>query len=228
LSRSSRFFRIVWRANALLILVAAAGGVFSVLALLVSEVSSSMRARSPAAVAPAIVTKDSSEPLHLSGFSQIEGTTVYRAYLARASRPGYKLGSSGDSPENHNILLFDGSTGTTRWLLQGTTELIAYSEDLSGEDESGKSRPPFATVALIKPASSDPDAVDGRLLAFDITATSVRELATGVRAVDSASLTRSGEIAILFEQKRQYHLMRVDPKTFYPVSDHVLSIPPLK
>ena len=229
MTHTARFFRIVWRANALLIFVAAAAATFSVFYLLISEVSSSARARSAAAVAPTIVPKDSSEPLHLSGFNKIERTAIYRAFLSRPSREVSKLSSgSGDSFESHNILLIDGLTGTVRWLLPGSKDLVVYNEDLSGEDENGKVRPPFATVALIKPDLSNTDSVEGRLLVFDIAASNVRQLATGVRMVDGTSLAPSGEISIIFEQKRQYHLMRVDPKTFLVTSDRVLSIPPLK
>jgi hypothetical protein len=56
----------------------------------------------------------------------------------------------------------------------------------------------------------------------------VRELISGVRVVHGASLTNAGQIAIMFEQKRSFHLALVDSGNRQLLSDRVVVVPALK
>src|SRR4051794_40251752 len=99
MNRTSRFFRQVWRVNALLILVAAAAATFGVCALVWSQFESNMRHHSADAAAPVVPGKQASRELRLGGLSPVDGTTLYRAVL---STPDHGVGSfsSGGYPSD--------------------------------------------------------------------------------------------------------------------------------
>jgi len=228
MNRSSRFFRQVWRVNGLLILVAAAAATFAVCALVWSELESNMRRQSTEAVAPVIPGKQASPELHLGGFSAIDGTSLYRATLSVADRGDSKMSSSSYSSETRNILVVDSATATSHWLLPTDKELIVYNQDVLPESKDAHFQPPIATVVLVKSLSSSPEVEEGRILVSDLSATDVQEVASGVREVHGASHTSAGQIALLFEQKRTFHIAMVDANTRKVTSDRVVNVPALK
>lgn len=228
MNKTSRFFRRVWQINALLILVAAAGATFAVCALVWSEIGSNMRRQSTAAVAPVIPGKQASPELRLGGFSSIAGTSLYRATLSAPDRSDSKIGSSSYSSETRNVLVVDSATASAHWLLPTDKELIVYDQDVAPESKDAHVQPPLATVVLVKSLSSNPEAEEGRILVSDLAATDVREVASGVREVHGAAHTSAGQIVILFEQKRTFHLAMVDANTRHLTSDRVVNVPALK
>jgi hypothetical protein len=227
LTRTNRFFRWVWRINALLIFVAAAAAAIGVIVFAVSQISSSLRERHVATVEPQLTGKAATSEMHLSGFSQVEGTSIFRATLSSAATGGYKLSSSSRESETRNIQIVDFATAKAKWLLPATNELITYNEDIVSGSEDHKSHP-LATVVLVKSSSSDPTAVEGRLLLMDIAAQHVHEVATNVREVKGAALMESGEVAILFEQSRKYELALFDAGTLEKHSQREIPVPELR
>ncbi len=229
MSKSSRFFRQVWRVNALLILVAAAAATFGVGTLIWSQVEHSVRRDSAEAVAPVVPGKQTTSELRLGGLSPVEGTTLYRAILSNPDRSDSSFGSGGYSSETRNILVIDSATATSHWLLPTDKELIVYNQDVA-KHESGDTSAErlFATVVLVKTNSSNPEAEEGRILVSDPAASDVRELVSDVRVIHGVSLTSAGQIAIMFEQKRSFHLALVDAATFHLMSDRVVVVPALK
>lgn len=76
--------------------------------------------------------------------------------------------------------------------------------------------PPIATVALVKAYSNHPETGTGRLLVLDPSAEIVRTVAERVTNVSGATLTRAGDLAIVYEQDRKYNVAILDPKTLNP------------
>jgi uncharacterized secreted protein with C-terminal beta-propeller domain len=92
--RSAKFFRWIWRLNAVLILLVAAAALFGVIALFASEIRSNARQREAVAAAPSVTPNAEKKELRLGGLTHIEGTTVYRAELASArSAPAADTGA---------------------------------------------------------------------------------------------------------------------------------------
>ena len=226
MNRSARFFRVVWRINALLILVAAAAAACGVIVFVGSEAVSSVQQRSAEAVVAPVPGKSPDPALQLGSFGAISGTSLYRALLAAPGRGSVSRSDPGS--DVHNVLVFDGEAGTARWLLPGDKELIVYNRDVDPPSTKEGPRPPVATIVLVKPVSSNPEAAEGTILASDLAATDVREVAAGVRAIHGASLTTAGQLSIIFEQKGQYHLALLDATTRKVVSDRVIVVPPLE
>jgi hypothetical protein len=226
--RSAKFFRYIWRIDAILIFIAAAAAVFGVVMLIVSEIKSSARQREAAATAPPVVENAAKKDLRLGGLTRIEGTSVFRAELTSA-RHGVEFASGGGyGSETRNILFIDSADASARWLLPSDKEVITFDTAIADPASSDESKPPIATVILVKPYSDNPDGVDGRLLLLDPVARHIHEVASGVNAVDGASLTPDGQIAILFESSRTYRLALFDHSSLLKISERVVNVPQLK
>jgi hypothetical protein len=226
--KSAKFFRFIWRIDAILIFIAAAAAVFGVVMLVISEINSMTRRREAAATAPPVVANAEKKELRLGDLTRIEGTSVFRAELTSA-RHGVEFASGGGyGSETRNILFIDSADGSARWLLPSDKELITFNTAIADPASSDESKPAIATVILLKPYSDNPDGVNGRLLLLDPVARHIHEVASGVNAVDGASLTLDGQIAILFESNRKYRLALFDRSSLLKTSERVVNVPQLK
>jgi hypothetical protein len=222
--KAQRFFRYLWRVNAVLIAVAAAGVAVAVVLVTVELIQGNVRRRE-AAAASVIPGKPANKELSLSGLFPIEGTSIFRATLS-TERHGNHLGSlsSGDASELRNMLFVDTATGTATWLLPNDKELITNHEDVS---EPGEHKPPLAIVALVKPDGENADAATGRLLMLDVAARHVEQFASDVRALDGVTITAGGDIAVLFQKNRKYYLASFDRTTLAKRSEREIAVPDL-
>src|SRR6266478_3376127 len=154
--KTQRFFRIVWRINAIMILAIGCASAVGIGAVVVSGLLSGLTHRQAVEVAPPIAGNDSNHRLVLGGFSLVEGTSVYRAQLME-DRAGKEFSKrSGYEGEPRNILLIDGLTGKARWLLDGDGQVITYTQDIILESNVGAhTRRTVASVALAKAATVD-------------------------------------------------------------------------
>lgn len=221
MSSGQRFFRWVWRINALLILVAAAAAVCGVVTLVVSEVQSNIRRREAVKVAPPVVASSEAKQLRLGGFTNVRGS-VFRALLTSESESS-RL-SSGYSSDTRNVLFVDLTTGTGRWLLPTDDQVITVDQNLDDE----KDHTVLATVYLVKAYANGSAAETGRLLVADVAAEHVTEVAKDVQNVHGVTLTPTGEIAVLFERARNYEVALVDKSSLRKISEHTIAIPELK
>jgi hypothetical protein len=225
-SRAPRFFRWIWRINAVLILVAAAAAVCGVVAFVVSEVQSSVRRHDAVAAAPRVVANSESAQLHLGGFSIIPGTSVYKALLT-SGRGGIDIGSSGYAADTRNILFVDLATGAGKWLLPSDDQTITFDENVD-ENHRDADRTTLANVFLVKPYSSHSEAAPGRLLVTDATAAHVTEIAPDVQSVNGVTLTPAGEIAVFFQRGRNYEVALIDKSSLRKISERTITVPELK
>jgi hypothetical protein len=211
MSKSARFFRVIWRVNAILFLVVAIAAALGVVWFAISQVQDTLRVQQRASVEPKVVApKGTTDDLTLNGFISVEGTSTLRADLVSRDRsPGSYSGSGGTS-ELRNIFYLDLETSTAHWLLPTNDRRIAYKEDVTRVGERGESAP-VATVLLTRALSSESDA--GQLLVANPTATVVKPIAGNVTTVSGQSLTRTGDLAVVFEQSRNYQVAIVDPAT---------------
>lgn len=221
MSSGHRFFRWVWRINALLILVAAAAAVCGVVTLVLSEIQSNARRREAVKVAPPVVASAEAKQLRLGGFTNVRGS-VFRALLTSEGESS-RL-SSGYSSDTRNVLFVDLTTGTGRWLLPTDAQVITVDENVSDEQDHTA----IATVYLVKAYANRSTAETGRLLVADVAAEHVTEVAADVQSVHGVTLTPNGEIAVLFERARKYEVALVDKSSMRKISERTIAVPALK
>lgn len=219
--RTQRFFRYLWRVNAVLIAIAAAGVAVAVVVVTIETIQSNVRRRE-AAAASVIPGKPANKELHLGGLVPVEGTSIFRATLSTQQHVS-SFSSGGDS-DTRNILFVDTATGTATWLLPSDKESIARNEDVT---EPGERKPPLATVALVKPSGENADTATGRLLILDVAGRHVEQFASDVHALDGVSITPAGDIAVLFQKNRKYYLALFDRTTRAKRSERELAVPEL-
>ena len=225
MSKPQKFFRYLWRVNAVLIMVAAGAITFGVGALLVAEFGTRSAMRREAAAGPPIAGPEADPHLSLGQASLVPGTHVMRAQLLRY-RSGGGFSSSGYS-ETSNILFLEPAEKTARWLLPDNQHVVSDNPDLIADEEDPKAKRTVATAALVKPATDDLDVVKGRLILFDPPGRRVVEVAEGVRKLHVASLA-GGEVSLLYERDRRLVLATFDASSLAKRTEQEVDVPQLK
>jgi len=151
--KSQKFFRYLWRINAVLILVAAGAVTFGVGALLVEEFGArAARSREAEAGIP-VVAAGPNARLSLGRASVVAGTDVLRADLS-LNRGGEGF-SSGGYTETRNILFIEPGQKAARWLLPDNDYVIGQSSDVTDETDRNARRM-IASAVLVKPTAGSP------------------------------------------------------------------------
>jgi hypothetical protein len=225
MSKSQKFFRYVWRLNAVLILVAAAAVSFGVGTLFWLQFGESA-AQNRAFEASPPLGADSDERRLLDQVELVEGTSVLRGkLLSDRSALG---SSSGSYNEVRNLLFVDDQSPTARWLLPDDDHVITKHSDVMTRAEGEKRARPVATFTLVKPAGADLRATEGLLLLFDPAGRNVQTVADGVRELHTAELEAEGRITVLFERRRKYVLASFDGRSLERNQEREITIPTLK
>jgi len=224
--KTGRFFRYLWRLNAVLISLAAGGVCVVAATVVLSELSCGAQRRRAVEAAPTVVT-DASDKLYLGPVHAVEGSDVLRGdLLARDDMLG--IGSSGYRAETRNILYLDTQSTEARWLLPDSARIIAEETTVWSADESARSRRPIAQLALVKPKTADLELAVGALLIFDPSGRRLTTVAEGVRVLNHASLLDHDTILVLYERGRRYARALVDARTFEVKGVHDVAVPELR
>jgi hypothetical protein len=224
MSKSQKFFRYLWRVNAVLILVAAGAVTLGVGGLLAAQFGTRSAIRREAELGPAVAGPQADPRLVLGQASRVPGSQVLRAQLILSRAEGSF--SSGGYSEVRNILFIEPGDVTARWLLPDNDHVIAESPDVMADENDPKARHTLATAALVKP-TRNPEESSGRLLLFDPTGRKVLEVADGVRKLHVVTYA-SGEMSLLYERDRHLVLAQVDPASFTKRKEREVDVPQLK
>src|SRR2546426_2602410 len=184
--KTARFFRYLWRTNAILIFCASAGVGLLATSLMLSELGCNAQRRRAIQAAPPVVS-DAKENLYLGPVRAVEGEDVLRGELL-APRDGLVIGSSGYSADTRNVLYLDARSTEARWLLPDSSGVISEDEIVWAEAGGTKPRHQVAGLALVKRVGHDLQVSEGTLLIFDATGRHVTKIADGVRTLNHASL----------------------------------------
>ncbi|MGA9040584.1 MAG: hypothetical protein WB421_08625 [Terriglobales bacterium] len=222
MTKSQRFFRYVWRINAVLILLAAGAATVGIVAALVSEFGDKMVRHREETVGVPVAVDGSSADLSLGRAVIVPGSNVVQIDLS-LNRGGKGL-SSGGYAETRNILFIEPGQKSGRWLLPDNDHVIADSTEINDERDAKGTRT-VATAVLVMPASNSAEA-GGRLLLFDPTARNIVEAATNVRAIQLAAFS-GGELTVLYERKRHLVLAEFDPQSLARKSEQEIDVPQL-
>jgi hypothetical protein len=211
MATSQRFFRNLWRVNAVLILLAAGSAIIGVGVALVSEFGS-RTAREPDTGIPVAAPEANVHP-RLGHAEVVPGTSVMRATLTverdgSGFGKGSGYGSSGGSTETRNILFIEGSEKAARWLFPDNVHIIEGTIDVT--DEANKNT--IATVVLVKPSATPSEVGPERLPLFGPSGKKVVEVASDATDVHLAKVS-SGELTVLFERNRRMVVATFDAKS---------------
>jgi hypothetical protein len=225
MTKSAKFFRWVWRLDAILIFVAAGAITFGVGALLVTELGARSAWRQDAVAGPVVATGEGASDLVLGRASVVQGTNMMRAELV-VYRPGAGFSSGGYS-ETRNILLIEPGDAAARWLLPDHDHVIAEHSDVVKHEDEPKTSSTVATVVLVKMRGAALEAAGGRLLLFGPSGKNIVEVADGVRTMHAATLTH-GDLTVLFERDRRLFLVSFDPESLAKRHEQQMEVPQLK
>ena len=203
MSRSQRAFRYLWRANAVLIFIAAGTVTIGAGAVLVGLLRDLATAEGPPS---GLIRAEPDAPpgLFLTQATLLPGTRVMRASLmAERAAGGYS--SSGGGSDTHNLLFVDAGDKAARWLLPDNRQVIVDSTDIIAGDCDAPRKRIVAVAALVKPSAEQRDVAEGQLLLSDPSARRIVKVADGVRRLHVASLL-DDDVLLLYE--RDQHLVR--------------------
>jgi hypothetical protein len=223
-NKSQKFFRYLWRVNAVVIFLAAGAITVGVGSLVIEEFGT-RTARNREAEAGIPVVSDPKSHLTLGRMSVIPGTNVMRADLS-TDRKAKGIGSSGGYSETRNILFIEPDQKEGHWLLPDNDHVISDHSDITTEDGDHKATRTIATAVLVKPPSDSPENASGRLLMFDPTGRKIVEVANNVRELHLASLS-GGEVRILLERNRHFVLATFDPASLAKRGEQEIGVPQL-
>lgn len=222
--KAQRFFRYVWRIDAILILLVAFVAVFGLGSLVVEEFGIRTAARRNAQ-AGIQVTPEHRSDLILGHAESVPGSPVLRADLSLTGGGEGKF-SSGGYNETRNILFIDPDQKNARWLLPDNNSVIEQRSDVEDVSHEPNKRL-IATAAIIEPHDQQSEPATGRLILFDATGRTLVEVASDVRDLELATLS-GNEIVLLYERNR--HLVRAtfDSSSLIKRREQVIEVPELK
>jgi hypothetical protein len=223
--KAQRFFRYLWRTNAVLIFLATGAVCLVVASVMLSQVSCNARQRRAVEAAPPVVASDE-EKLHLGPMRVIEGNVLRGELLG--PRESIAFGSGGYSEETRNILYLDAQSTEARWLLPDSARVISEETTVWSDEQDPEARRQVASVALVKLPGADLEVAAGTLVVFDPLGRRVTTVAEDVRTLSHASLLDSDSILLLYERNRRYVRALIDARSFEVRSVDDISVPELE
>lgn len=212
MTKTTRFFRILGRTNAILFFLAFATLAVTVAVLQINELIP--RTPPPQEAPPPAKTADN---VRLEFGSTVELGLPFTAIElnARDSFRG-KSFSSGESVEKRNYLLIDQTSGASHWLLPDHNHVIVTDATLKDGDKE------VAHVLLVKAAGDT--AGRGRILLTDATMQRVVELATDVDDVHSTALNGNA-CSVITKRENKLRLINADAHTLTRTLDVAINPP---
>ena len=219
--RAAKFFRYLWRANALVIFLAAAGIVIAVAYFTFDGMTRGHRELPPG---PDVV-KEKEEQLQLGNLEAVAGTNVLQANLTVVSRKGSFGSSDYDAGDIRNVLTLDATTGAAKWMFPTHAQVIrAKTLEKDGPDSTDHST--ILDVRFARAIRKGQVEREGRLIVSDPSAARVVTIAEHVNDLDDVTLV-NGNAVIVCQRNNHYVLITVDPKTLAKLSERDVAIPKL-
>ena len=197
---SRRVFAVIWRVNAVLILLTA------VLACAVLSFGAwqiyrdATRTRRVSAVVNIAEDRIDRSRLQLGSFQKIEGSGVLRAPLQIEQQYAFGSGSK-ETISTQNYLFYDPASRSSHWLLPGNQGLFLSLRELP---ERGDSRPGRPIVAVVY-----------ELVEADTTT----RVLTGVEEINGVILTADARILVLYTSASTLKAAEIDVGTYKVIRD---------
>lgn len=211
--KTRRFFRTVWRLNALIILLAgvlACGFVAVATLALLRDITRTRHVSNVVNVAPEQRGRDRTS---LGSFVRVEGTQVFRAPLNIEQEFDLSVASK-ETTSIQNYLFYDPALDRSYWLRAGAPALFADSHELPERDFEER-LPIVAMLYEIVERDTDGDQrlteSDLKVIALaDPAGTRLTPLLTGVAEVHAADITSGNAALIIYTTSGKLHAATVD------------------
>jgi hypothetical protein len=221
--KAAKFFRYVWRVNAVVIFIAAIGVAAALGTMMLGGVFSGSRSAEPAR--PAVVKEEEEEQLQLANLTAIAGTNVLQANLTTAGRKGMGSLSSSDysGGDIRNILTLDTTSGAAKWMFPTHAQVIE-SRTLEIDASANNDRKPILGVHFVKAIRDRHTDPEGRLVVSDPAATRVVTIAEHINRFEDVTLV-NGNAVVVCQRGDHYVLITVDPHTLAKTNERDVAIP---
>jgi hypothetical protein len=220
---AAKFFRIVWRVNALVILLVAGAIALGAGSLLIQQFRPEEYNRRAQTELRVDNATDPKARLVLGEAKEIGG--FLRVELVRAD--GDARLNSGFSKSVYrpaiNILFIQAGEKAGRWLLADNDHVLVEDIDVRDEQKP-KSECIVATAILAKPAAHSEESDTGKLVLFNPAGKIVVNVADNVRTIQLASIANA-DLTVLYEQDRRLVLASFDPVTLQKRHEDQIEIP---
>ena len=220
---SRRFFVIVWRANAILILVTAllACAVLTYAAWQIYREAT--RTRQATGVMNVADEQIDRSKLQLGAFEGIAGTDVLWAPLQLQQVYGFSSGSK-EAMSVQNYLFYNSADGTSRWLVPGNKGLFLSARELP---EREYTKPEKAVVAVVYELVEADTTGDGKLTANDAKTVALSDpigsrftrVLTMVEEINWTTLTKNGRVLVLYTAASVLKAAEIDVESHRTVRD---------
>jgi hypothetical protein len=220
---SKRFFVIIWRANAILILVTAVLAC-AVLAYAAWQIyREATRTRQATGVMNVAAEEIDRSKLQLGGFEAIAGTDVLRAPLQLQQVYGFSSGSK-EAMSVENYLFYNSANGSSRWLVPGNKGLFLSARELPEREYSKPEQPVVAVVYELVEADTTGD---GKLTTNDAKTVAISDsigsrftrVLSGVEEINATTLTKSGHVLVLYTAGSTLKAAEIDVDSHRTVRD---------
>ena len=163
---TNKFFKFLWRANAILIFFAAIGAIILLFTAVSYVISDLFHEDTPP---PAIETVDSvfakDETIRIRLKTRFEAVDNFTYFDLKSGEDNYGKFSSGSSSQRRNIVVYDSDSKTSHWVFENINQEIESFQELNKtirDDAGKKTRVPKAF--LLKVANSNVDGLITRNL----------------------------------------------------------------
>ncbi len=225
-----RFFSLVWRANALVILAAGLAGLALVMILLVQLGRDFLEPRRVQGVVNLADEEVEAETFHFGRFESISGSEFLSAPLY--TQQGYPLGSiSKSSQSSRNYLFYNPASGAAHWLLPDNEGLVEWRSEFPPSRYKGEREP--VKGVLWQVIASDTNG-DRKLTQNDLSVVFIsgpsgrplRELISGVQEVHGAHQFSSDRVSLMLLKNNRLRAAVVSLNALSLVSNEEVSALP--
>lgn len=243
--RARRVFAVIWRINAVLLLIVGLGAAVIISFTIVNLAGVFRHERAADPVAEAIIPAGSEQIARLGNFNEVKGSRMLRASLNTDDGKDYaKFSSGGSASITRNILFLDPDTGRAHWLMPGMDGIIVqgYSvwkahaetsdeelEDAPKLDDAPRDAELLASAYLVINVDSNKD---GRIDYGDVQkfalanpdGTRFQVVLDDVTELNRVALRPNGKIMVLYTADSKLRRAEFDPATFVAGEDKEITI----
>jgi len=220
---SRRVFALVWRVNAVLILLTAvlACAVLSFGAWQIYREAT--RTRHVSAVVNVAEDRIDRSRLQLGSFETIEGSSVLRAPLLIEQQYAFGSGSK-ETTSIQNYLFYDPASRSSHWLLPGNKGLFLSMRQVPERRDLKPDRQVVAVVYELVEADTTGDkrltASDAKVVAVS-TASGSRftRVLTGVEEINGVTLIADARVLVLYTSASTLRAAEIDAGTYKVIHD---------
>ena len=226
---TNKFFKFLWRANAIFIFGAAMGAIIIVLlmgVLLLSEVFHEDTAPPPAIEAvDGTSNKDETFRIRLPyNLKTVENFTYFEL---RSGEDSYGKVLSGSTSQNRNIGVYDTNTKTTHWVFESSNQEIESFLDLPMRvrDDAGKVKN-ITKAFLLKVANSNVDGTISRnLWIMPLNGKNPKNILSGISGNLKLHTTHDDQLTLMIETEDEIDIYPIDLETLTLGAVTTLSMP---